>query len=316
MKKRIYFIGTPEIAVPTLEKISTLENYELVAVGVFPDKKVGRKQILTPCPVKERAETLELPIREIGSKKELQESFEEIKFDLALVIAFGMIFPKEIFEARDQKEWDIINVHFSLLPDLRGASPVQSAILTNQKESGITFQSMVFELDAGDVLLREKYDIQNKNTAELWSFFAAETANIIESFLDHYFKFDLTKISQEELIKQGETVSKCGMFTKTDGLVDPKNETAQEIERKFRALNVWPGIYLEHEVYKTIKLIDLSLDKDSSKLKIDCKNGTHLAIKKLQISGKKPISGNDFFNGHGHFQWTEEKERQEKRLKH
>jgi len=157
-KKKILFFGTPEIANPSLEKIVSLENYEIVGVAVFPDRKVGRKQLLTPCPVKKRALELNLKIIEIANKEELVELHNNFDFDLGIVIAYGLIFPQEILETGKY-----VNVHFSLLPLYRGASPVQSAILNNELESGITWQRMVYELDAGNILEGLGNGIRNIN---------------------------------------------------------------------------------------------------------------------------------------------------------
>ncbi len=159
MKKRILFFGTPEIAVPALEILAKNSNIEIVGVGCPGDKKVGRKRILTPCAVKKCAERLGIEVFSVNNKSEVAEIYETIKFDLAIVIAFGVIFPAKILNI---PEFGTVNVHFSLLPKLRGASPVQSAILAGKKENGITFQQMVKELDAGDILWQKSWNIVDK----------------------------------------------------------------------------------------------------------------------------------------------------------
>ena len=152
--KKIFFLGTPEIAVPSLEKIASCADFEIVGVGVFPDRKVGRKQISTACPVKVTALKLGLPIFEIPDKSALETLTLNLDFDLGIVIAFGMIFTQKVLDTGT-----FVNVHFSSLPQYRGASPVQSAILGGDTQLGITWQKMVQTLDAGDVLFQKEFNI-------------------------------------------------------------------------------------------------------------------------------------------------------------
>lgn len=296
--KKIFFLGTPEIAVPTLEVIAQLEGYQVVGVGVFPDKKVGRKQVLTPCSVKAKALELELPIIEIADKKALIEAFKTLDFDLAVVIAFGMIFPKSIFELREKSEWDIVNIHFSLLPEYRGASPVQAAILDGRKKSGITWQQMVYELDEGDLLCEAHYEIAGKSTSQLWDFFADETARLTPHFLELYFGGALHPLPQQDLIDQGKRkVSKCGMFEKSDGLVTPSTETAEQIYQKYLAFDVWPEIYVEASG-KNIKLTHISLEPAEEALEVKCSDGKSIFVIQAQMPGKRPMQIEELLRGH------------------
>ena len=201
--KKILFFGTPDIAVPSLEAFAERDDVEIVAVCVFPDRKVGRKQIPTPCPVKTSAQALSLPIQELGTKADLVEFVKTTEFDIGIVIAFGMIFPGEILESGK-----FINVHFSLLPQYRGASPVQSAILNGDEVSGITFQQMVEKLDAGDILFQKEYPIENKSTSSIFQAFSYFTAEILPDFLQE----DFSSRSQEE-----SSATFCTKFTKADG---------------------------------------------------------------------------------------------------
>lgn len=287
IKKKIFFFGTPEIANPSLEKISELNEYEIVGVGVFPDRKIGRKQIYTSCPVKKLARKLGFKIFEIPNKESLVEIYKTQKFDLGMVIAFGMIFPQEILE--DQK---FVNVHFSLLPEYRGASPVQTAILEGQKESGITWQTMVSKLDAGDILFQKTFDIENQKTSEVWNDFSEKTAELFPEFLEKYFSDQLYSISQIEA-----KATFCHKFQKSDGEIFPQLETAEKIYQKFLAFNVQPKIFIKTEK-GFVKITDANLQNEKESYKLKCKNNSFLFIKKAQISGKKEMKISEILKGH------------------
>ncbi len=309
MKKKIFFFGTPEIAVPSLKAIAELDMYEIIGVGVFPDRKIGRKQILTPCPVKSAAVELEIPIYEIENKNDLVHIFEDISFDLAIVIAFGMIFPRSIFELRDTAKWNIVNVHFSLLPEYRGASPVQAAIVNGDPISGLTWQEMVYRMDAGDVLFQKEYHISNKKTSELWEYFSLETALLFPDFLASYFNGNIESFSQQDLIENGShSLTRCGMIEKSDGIVDPENETAEQIYQKYLAYDVWPGVEIKNLKIEGIEIERLKLkkitldeskipEKTISKSRIDCLDETFFYIEEAQVPGKNTMKWKDILSG-------------------
>ena len=287
--KKIFFLGTPQIAIPSLEAIHDNPDYDIVGVGVFPDRKVGRKQILTPCPVKKRALELELPVLEIPDKETLVKITKTLDFDIGIVIAFGLIFPAEILV--DKK---FINVHFSLLPKYRGASPVQSAILDGQKTSGITWQIMAQKLDAGDILYQKSYPLKAKTTATCWEFFATETACEFKNFLDKYFQKQLTAIPQNEL-----EATFCGKCKKSDGEINFKTMTAEAIFTKYKAFDVWPGIFVKTEK-GPVKCLTLSCDPLPDSIEVPCKNGTTLFLQMIQIPGKKPGNAKQILQNNPH----------------
>lgn len=288
MKKRIFFFGTPEIAVPALEKLAKISDIEIIGVGCSRDKKVGRKRILTPCAVKKSAENLGLDIFSVNNKAEVAEIYEKIEFDLAIVIAFGVIFPAKIL---NKPEFGTINVHFSLLPEFRGASPVQSAILAGKEESGITFQQMVKELDAGDILWQKKWNIENKKTSELWEFFAKKTAEEMSEFLEKLFAKDLQKLKQDK-----NFATFCGKFKKEDGEIFPDKKTADEIWRKYLAFDVWPGIFIQTK-YGKVKLGKISRDFGEKSFEMKCADDRNIYIQRAQVPGKKMMEIRDILQG-------------------
>ena len=281
--KRILFFGTPDIAVSTLESLVQTDDVEILAVCVFPDRKVGRRQVLMPCPVKKRAEELELPIETIETKDDLIRVVQKYDFDFGIVIAFGMIFPGEILESGK-----FINVHFSLLPKYRGASPVQSAILNGDKVSGVTFQKMEAKLDAGDILFQTAYSIEGKTTSTVFEELSHHTAQLFPEFL----KGTPPSKSQDE-----SAATFCTKFVKTDGEIFPEKETAQQIYQKFLAFDFFPGIYLATERKGNVKLTDIRLKTDDGAFEIPCANYSTLFILEAQIPGKKPMDVQDILRG-------------------
>lgn len=319
-KKRIFFLGTPEIAVPSLEALvdtktldqrgdPTLFEYEIVGVGVFPDRKVGRKQVLTPCPVKTKAMELGLSVFEIENKQELVDTCDNLDFDLGMVIAFGMIFPGEILDKF------FVNVHFSALPKWRGASPVQSSILAGETKNSVTFQRMVSALDAGDVLMQETFDVEGMTTGEVWENFSHRTAEMMPKFLDRFFA---GKIKPE--IQDKDKATFCGKFTKQDGEIFPEKESAEEIYRKFLAFSPWPGIYMKTDL-GNVKILGCEvlsalsnktplplspIDKQDLDQRGDpadgfydlkCANNSVLRIFRAQVPGKKAMDVGEILRG-------------------
>ncbi len=279
---KICFFGTPEIAVGSLEKLAQNSDFKIVGIGVFPDRKVGRKKILTPCAVKKSAQDLNLPIFELENKKDLINLYETLNFDIAIVIAFGMIFPEKILNI---PKFGTVNVHFSLLPEYRGASPVQSAILDGKKVSGITFQQMVKKLDAGDILFQKESNIEHQNTLQLWDFFAKQTAQELPEFLKN---IQQKKNSAKK--QNPEKISFCGKFEKSDGEIFPDKENALKIYQKFLAFTPWPGIFLRTSK-GNMKILDLEIieEKKNHENLLKCSEKSFIKIKKAQIPGKKPM---------------------------
>ncbi len=289
MKKRVFFFGTPEIAVPALEELTKISDIEIVGVGCPRDKKIGRKRILTPCAVKSSAKKLGLKVFSVNNKQEVEKIYEKFEFDLAIVIAFGVIFPAKILNF---PKFGTINVHFSLLPKFRGASPVQSAILAGEKESGITFQQMVKELDAGDILWQKKWDIQNQKTSELWNFFAKKTAEELPEFLKKLFSRKIKPQKQDE-----HKATFCGKFVKNDGEIFPEKNTADEVWRKYLAFDVWPEIFIKTK-YGKIKLKKISREPVPDSFGLRCLNNSEIYIIEAQIPGKRVMLIKEILHGY------------------
>lgn len=289
-KKRIFFFGTPDIAVSSLEALASLSDVEIVGVGCFPDKPVGRKRVLTPCPVKECAKRIDVSVYEISMMSDLRTIFQTVSFDLGIIVSFGILFPENVL---DVPSYGLINVHFSLLPKYRGASPIQSAILQGEKFSGITIHKVVKNLDAGDILWQEEYPIDGKKASEIFLDFSHDGGKLLAHFLPLYFEDQIIPKLQDK-----HQATFCRKLLKSDGEIFPNIETADVIYRKFLAFDVFPGVFLQTRI-GSLKLIDL--ERTSSFREVDtlfCAQNSTLRIIRAQISGKKEMSMIEMRRGH------------------
>ena len=160
----IVFMGTPDFAVPSLEALAQSEKYNVKAVYTQPDKPVGRKRILTPPDVKVCAEKYNLDVYQPTTFKD-ESVIEELKSfnpDVIVVIAYGKILPKTVL---DIPKYGCVNIHGSLLPKLRGAAPIQRAVIDGEEETGVTSMLMDVGLDTGDMLIKESVKIFPDETA-------------------------------------------------------------------------------------------------------------------------------------------------------
>lgn len=283
MARKILFAGTPEIAVPSLKALVDDENLDIVGVMCPPDKKVGRKQVLTPCAVKAAAFELGLKIFHVEKKTDIVAVYEEVKPELVIVIALGVIFPEEALKIAPT-----VNVHFSLLPKWRGASPVQSAILAGEEVSGITLQKMVKKLDAGDVLWQMEEEIRGRGTRQLWSDWAEVTAKELPALARDFEK--LKAVPQDE-----SEATHCGKFEKADGEIFPEKESAEEIMRKYHAFDVWPGVFVKTEL-GNVKIIECFEEQTEGCVEMPCKEGS-VWLSKIQIPGKSVALAQDTLRG-------------------
>lgn len=295
---KIVFFGTPEFAVQTLEALA--KEMDVICVVTQPDKKVGRKQILTPPPVKASAEKLGIKVIQPRTKKELREGLKDIKADFFVVLAFGMILEKEILE---MPKYGCINIHASLLPKYRGASPIQEALLNGDKSTGVSIMKMAEKLDQGPVYLLQRIEIEDLDDLETLS-------RKLQALSAKMTPLVLTDIAEGTLYPLAQIESKatyCKKIEKKDGEIN-WNSDAEKIHNMIRAYSVWPCAYTKFNG-KEIKILEAKLEKKETKnmpgkffiedgiLKISAKNGNILP-KKLQLEGKNPMSDKEFLNGY------------------
>jgi len=293
--KRIVFMGTPEYATVILKKILE-KKYNVVALFTQPDKPIGRKQILTPPHIKQYIleNNLSLPLYQPTTLKDeqIQQEIIELKPDIIIVAAYGQILPKEILNISP-----CINLHASLLPKYRGASPIQQALLNDDTFSGVTAMNMDVGLDSGDILGYKYVKIDfDTVVSELFDMLAVCAADLTVEILER-----LESIAPQK--QNLSLVSICKKISKNDGLVSFEN--ANNLYNKYRAFKSWPDIYLESGL--KIKECTLSetnsinengkiLSIEKSSIIIGCTKGT-ISISSVQPSSKKQMNVVDYIRG-------------------
>lgn len=292
---RVIFMGTPSYAVAILDKLIK-KKYNIVGVFTQPDKVVGRKKILTPPDVKNYIlkNNLNIEIFQPNSLKEdtIYEEVLTLKPDIIIVAAYGQILPKNILEI-----CPCINLHASILPKYRGASPIQSAILNDDKISGVTAMKMGEKLDDGDMLGFSFLDISRFKSDEVFKQMEELASNLTVKILKNLNNIE--NFSQFDALS-----SKCSKIKKDDGLIKFSDD-AKEVFQKFKAFYPWPGIFLENGT----KLLDIEFinDNESSdfgkivnldrkSFDLQFKNGV-IKVFKIQEKAKKPLLASDFING-------------------
>lgn len=286
-------MGTPDYATTILKKLLS-SSYEVVGVFTQPDKPVGRKAILTQPDVKKfiLENGYKIPILQPLNLKsdEIYTQICSLKPDFIVVAAYGQILPKNILDIAP-----CINLHASILPKFRGASPIQEAILQDEKFSGVSAMRMGVGLDDGDMLGFSILDITEFSVSQLFDELAKMAADLTIKTLD---KFDeINPISQSNALS-----SKCGKIKKENGLIN-FDLSSDEIWTKFRAFHPWPGIFLENGT--KITSLELSnLDGNTGEILAISDDGFVVAcgsksikIKSIQEPSKKELKAKDYING-------------------
>jgi len=257
---RIIFMGTPEFAVPSLEKLVEM-GHNVVAVVTQPDKPVGRKQSrLQPPPVKVAAlkhgiKTILQP--EKIKNQEFYKTIRELKPDLIVTAAYGKILPKQVL---DIPKYGCINVHASLLPRYRGAAPIHWAVINGEKKSGVTTMFMDEGLDTGDMLLKKEVDIpENMTSGELYDKLKIIGAEVLEETINRFLDGTLERTPQNET-----EATMVSVLTREIGLVDWKKSSA-DIHNLVRGTNPWPGAYTFYKGSR-LKIWRTKLIKDENEI--------------------------------------------------
>lgn len=300
---KVIFMGTPDTVLPLLQALIDDPNIEICAVVTQEDKKVGRKQIVTSPPVKNLALQHNLPVLQPASLKENWDFFTLIKQlqpDFIVTAVYGNILPKELLEI---PRYFAINFHPSLLPKYRGTSPVASALLNGDRETGITFIKMDAKLDSGNILFVKKIPIEpHDNTASLRVKLALIGAKFLPRILQDIEENNIQEIPQNE-----SEATYCGKIKKSDGLISLSALTAEEIFNRVRAYNPWPMCFLFCGE-KRLKFIEADFDNKinatpwsvvdltKNSIGIGTKKGL-LIPKTVQLEGKKPMPIQEFLAG-------------------
>ena len=304
---KIVFMGTPDFAVRVLEKIIQSDN-EVGLVVTQQDKAKDRGKKIQFTPVKECAIKYGIPVIQPEKVKENGAFFEKIKEyepDIIVVVAYGKILPKNLLEL---PKYGCINVHASLLPKYRGASPIQHAIICGENETGVTIMQMADGIDTGDMLLKDTLTIGKMNYSQLHDALANMGASLAVEALD--------KIKDGTIVPEKQDDSKASyakIILKQDGKID-FSKSPREVERLIRGFDPWPGAFcfysaddggqaLMMKLWKAQPLdVDCSknfgtiIEADDNGIKISC-GGKILLVTEIQVPGKKRVSVKDYLRG-------------------
>lgn len=296
--KKIIFWGTPEFAVPFFN--SLLDLGVITAVVTQPAKREGRGQIQTALsPIRQLATANGLSVLDpVKLDDRFVKEIEHLLPATFLVVAYGKIIPGSILEL---SELPAINIHPSLLPELRGPSPIQAAILGGDKQTGITLMRLDNEIDHGPIMAQKKVAINDNDTYQTLSEkLSLAGGQFVTKYIPRYLAGELKPAEQDH-----NRATYCELIKTADGQLDLK-DSATILGRKIRALNPWPGTYLSWHS-KRLKILsaipvndkpDKLFSKTSQqRLKIRCGSGS-LEIFTVQLEGKKALSSVDFLNGH------------------
>lgn len=293
-------MGTPDFSVPCLQALID-DGHDVCAVFTQPDKPKGRHGALTPPPVKELALKYDIPVYQPKTLRtdEAKELFKSLDAELAIVVAYGKILPDELLHT---PKYGCINMHASLLPKLRGAAPIQWAVITGEKRTGVTSMQMDAGIDTGDMLLSKSVDIgENETAEELHDRLSVLGAEVMRETISALQAGELHPVKQDD--KQS---THAPILTKELSKID-WNDTAQHIHDKIRGLYSWPGATCEFKG-KVIKIHSSRLagecggkpgevSESDKRLVVCCGDGNAVEILVLQAPGKRAMPAGDFLRG-------------------
>ena len=292
---KIVFAGSPAYAVPALEALH--KKFGISAVITQPDKPVGRKAVMTPTAVKTKATELGLPVYEFVKIRDCVEELKSLDADILITCAYGQILSEEVLESFPAGVW---NLHASLLPEFRGASPIQSAICAGKSHTGVTVMRTEISLDTGGILLVKRCEIGDKTYGELQdalSLLSAEAA--VEAV-------GLLNDGNTQLLIQDEAkATYCKKIQKNDAKIN-FGGSADDICRLIRAMNPQPVAFCEHngsalnifsaEISEADGEIGTVICADKRGFTVKCGTGAILVTEVQPAAGKRMRAG-DFVNG-------------------
>ena len=300
---RIVYMGTPDFAVPALEKIVSC-GWDVPLVVTKPDRPASRGHKIQQCDVKKKALELGLAVEspeKVKNNPEFAARLREIAPDFIVVAAYGKILPKEIL---DIPAYGCINIHGSLLPKYRGAAPIQRSVLAGDPESGVTIMYMAEECDAGDMLAQRAIPIAGKTSEQVFDELSVLGADLLVECLPKIVSGELKGVPQDASL-----ATHAAMIAKEEGQIDWAR-SAKALESHVLGMYSWPIAFtsLNGEVFKihAAKAADrrtkvapgtvVSSGKEG--IGVACGDGGVLLLTKVQLPGKKAMDASAFLLGH------------------
>lgn len=298
----IVFMGTPNFAVPSFQKI--IDEYGVVAAFTQPDRPKGRGKKLSMSPVKELALEYNIPVfqpEKVKGNEEVIRILKDLNPDFIIVVAYGQLLPKAVL---DLPKYACINLHASLLPKYRGAAPINWAIINGEKKSGNTTMLMDVGLDTGDILLTNEVCIDDDITAgELHDKLMSTGSDLLIETIQSMYKGCLSSIKQED-----KGSSYASMLNKDIAKIN-WNESSLNIHNLIRGLNPWPIAHTDYEgqrmkIYKSSvinknsgKMPGTILNVSKEGIEVSTKDSV-IRIEVIQFPNAKPLKVEEYINGH------------------
>ncbi|ODJ67889.1 methionyl-tRNA formyltransferase [Brochothrix thermosphacta] len=301
---KIIFMGTPDFAVPVLQKLIADPSISIEAVVTQPDRKVGRKHILTPTPVKKAAVAADLNVlqpEKLRTSEEL-ETLINMDVDLLITAAYGQILPNSLLEA---PRLGAINVHASLLPKLRGGAPIHYALIEGHKEAGVTIMYMAEKLDAGDMLSQSAIPIEEEdNVGTLFEKLSIVGADLLVETLPAILDGSIVAVPQNEA-----EVTFARNISRDQERID-WNKSARAIFNHVRGMNPFPSSFTTFEggnwkIWEVVESFEettapagtiVSVDQT---IRVAAGDGKTVDIKVFQPAGKQRMTTSDYLRGSG-----------------
>lgn len=299
--KRIVFMGTPDFSVPILKELQKSDEYAVELVVTQPDRPKGRKKVMTPPPVKAAALELGIPVFQPEKIRDDFETIRQAEPDLIVTAAYGQLLPKELLEL---PPFGCINVHASLLPELRGGAPIHYAILQGKKETGVTIMYMAEKLDAGDIISQQTVEIKpSDDVGSMHDALSKAGAELLMDTLPKLFAGEITPIKQDET-----KATFASNITRDQERIDWRRSD-EELFNQIRGLRPWPGAFTTYEG-NVMKIWAAEKDSqphigqpgeivevDDAHMIVSCGNGKGLVITEIQPAGKKRMTVKDYLQG-------------------
>lgn len=297
--KKVVFMGTPNYSVPVLEML--IKETTVIGVVTQPDKEVGRKRVMTPCPVKQAALDHNITVLSPNKIKDEYQNIIDLNPDIIITCAYGQIIPEKLIY---DPEYDTVNVHASLLPKYRGGAPIQRAIINGEKEMGITIMYTDKGMDSGDIIEKSSFELNINDTYDIVSEkMSVLGAKLLKETLPTIFNRTCKRIKQND-----EEKTLAPIIKREDEHID-FNNSALDIHNKIRGLSSIPGAYAILDE-QNVKIFLSSLEKcndtnktpgtitriDKDSIFVAC-NDKEVALKIIQLPGKKKILVKDYLNG-------------------